>query len=136
MSPVERSSQIYAILDEVTDPLALRNSSSVQGKAAKWLIQDDGLVVCPDNVKLIQRFALATIYYATNGDNWFKCSGNQLASDNCGGEAPFWNETRFLSPVNECQWAGIVCNVDFCVTELEYGKTSLTTTLPLLNNKR
>jgi hypothetical protein len=110
-----------AILDTVADPILLRDPTTIQGKAANWLIGEDELLVCPDDVKLIQRFALAVIYFATNGDGWLQCSANPLSTDACGLEYPFMGESRFLSGANECEWAGISCNLQLCVTEVEFG---------------
>jgi hypothetical protein len=119
--PEERSTQILAVLDTVADPIFLRDPSTIQGKAANWLIGEDELLVCPDDEKLIQRFALAVIYFATNGDAWLQCSANPLATDFCGLEDPFIGASRFLSAENECEWAGITCDAQLCVTEVEFG---------------
>jgi hypothetical protein len=121
MSPEERSTRILAVLDTVADPILLRDPTSIQGKAANWLIGEDELLVCPDDEKLIQRFALAVIYFATNGDAWLQCSANPLATDFCGLEDPFIGASRFLSAENECEWAGIKCDAQLCVTEVEFG---------------
>jgi hypothetical protein len=101
----------------------LRDLSTAQGKAINWLIGEDELVRCPDHPNIIQRWTLATIYYATEGDDWFQCSNGDGANDDCGFEPPFFGEDRFLSPENECFWAGIVCSIDFRVTEIEFGES-------------
>ena len=119
--PQERSTRILAVLDTVADPILLRDTTTIQGKAANWLIGEDELLVCPDDEKLIQRFALAVIYFATNGDGWLQCSANHLATDSCGLEDPFTGASRFLSGVNECKWAGISCDAQLCVTKVEFG---------------
>ena len=112
---------ILSILDTVSDPALLRDVSTPQGQSVDWLISRDTLQVCPDNEKIVQRYVLALIYYSTNGVGWTQCSSRPGALDNCGMEFPFEGESRFLSPVNECQWAGIECNEDLCVTEIEFG---------------
>jgi hypothetical protein len=70
--PEERSSRILAVLDTIADPILLRDPTTIQGKAANWLIGEDELLVCPDDEKLIQRFALAVIYFATNRHGWLQ----------------------------------------------------------------
>ena len=119
----QRSTEIFAVLDKVSQPLLLRDLSTAQGKAINWLIGEDELVRCPDHPNIIQRWTLATIYYATEGDDWFQCSNGDGANDDCGFEPPFFGEDRFLSPENECFWAGIVCSIDFRVTEIEFGES-------------
>jgi hypothetical protein len=110
-----------AVLETVADPILLRDPTTIQGKAANWLIGQDELLVCPDDKKLIQRFALAVIYFATNGDDWLQCSANPMATDACGSEDPFIGASRFLSGENECEWAGISCDLQLCVTDVEFG---------------
>ena len=49
----------------------LWNDSTPQGKAIRWLTEEDGLEVDPANSEvLVQRYALAVIFYATGGDTW------------------------------------------------------------------
>ena len=49
----------------------LWNDSTPQGKAMRWLAEEDGLEVDPsDSEVLVQRYALAVIFYATGGDTW------------------------------------------------------------------
>ena len=46
----------------------LLNDSTPQGKAIRWLAEEDGLEVDPSESEvLVQRYALAVIYYATGG---------------------------------------------------------------------
>jgi hypothetical protein len=111
MTPEMRSDMIFAVIESVSgDPQLLRQPDTPQAKAINWLIGEDGLVRCPDHPKLIQRWALATMYYSTNGDGWFQCSNDEGAI----------GDSRFLAPLDECLWAGIVCSIDFCVTEIEF----------------
>jgi hypothetical protein len=124
-----------SVLETVADESDLRDPTTIQGQAAAWLIGQDELLVCPDDEKLIQRFALAVIYFATNGDNWFQCSANPLATDACGMEDPFkTGASRFLSGENECQWAGISCDSQLCVDEIEFGTLPFHSIQPLIMN--
>ena len=115
----DRSFGIVERLQNVTDLEVLSNSSTPQGKALNWLLNEDDEYLCPDTKKLIQRYTLAVIYYSTGGDNWSKCSKH---SSNCGDEKPFQNKKHFLSSDNECFWAGVRCSESLCVTQIEFGK--------------
>lgn len=125
----QRIIEILAQLDAAADPLDVRNTAIPQGKATTWLLLDDDYHICPDDPKVVQRWALAVIYYSTNGDSWFQCSSNPTANDACGFDAPFVGDARFLSGVFECLWAGISC-IDGCVTEIEFEENNLIGTIP------
>ena len=51
--------------------VSLQNPSSPQAKAYLWLEQDPNLQSYDDNRRW-QRFVLAVLYYATNGDEWYE----------------------------------------------------------------
>ena len=63
---------------------ALSDSNSPQYSAAKWLSEEVNFTSY-SNQTVIQRYALATLYYSTNGDEW-----NQA--------------NRWLTGKNECTW--------------------------------
>lgn len=121
ISSEQREEQILEILYNHSIRELVDDVNTPQGSATDWLLNDDGLRLCPNEEKILQRWVLAVIYFSTNGDAWFRCSGNQAAQDLCGFEEPFPGRQRFLSAVNECEWAGISC-IDGCVTEIEFGK--------------
>ncbi|CAB9515064.1 Leucine Rich Repeat [Seminavis robusta] len=54
---------------------ALYDAKSPQAKAYAWLLGNSTSLETCSNERLIQRFALATIYYATRGDYWVKHRG-------------------------------------------------------------
>ena len=64
---------------------ALRNTSTPQNKAFNWLAANKANLGTYTNIIIIQRYALATLYFSTNGDNW---------RDNA-----FW-----LDDDTECRW--------------------------------
>lgn len=125
----DRIDGILAMLDAVADPDKIRDNAFPQGLATTWLIEDDGFFVCPDDPNLIQRWALAVIYFSTAGDDWFLCSDNPTSLDLCGAEDPFVGETRFLSADGECDWAGISCTNNI-VTEIVFEENNLVGTIP------
>jgi hypothetical protein len=120
MTPEQRFGIILEILGGVADPTLFLNTTTPQGMATIWIINQDARQVCPNNPKIVQRWAMAVIYFSTGGNEWLKCGA--LGMDPCGFENPFEDKKRFLSEFNECQWAGISCNSESCVTEIEFGK--------------
>lgn len=130
----ERIQQILALLDEVANPDDIRDVSTPQGKATTWIIEQDMFNACPDAIDctFIQRWSLAVIYFSTNGDDWFECSANPNASDPCGTVRPFRGKERFLSAGTECDWAGITCNIQGCVTEIVYGTFTMSIILSVV----
>ncbi|CAB9508505.1 receptor-like protein kinase [Seminavis robusta] len=123
VSAEARRNQILAILQGATavqDPTVLADTSTSEGQATEWLLNGDALKICPDDPKIVQRWVLAVMYFSTNGNDWDQCSDNLLADDDCGNEEPFLGKQRFLSGFNECEWAGVFCNEELCVTEIEF----------------
>jgi hypothetical protein len=79
-------------------------------------------VVCPDAPKIIQRWALAVMYYSTDGDNWATCNEDDNSCVNA-----------FLSPTNECEWFGITCVTTpdgNCVERIIFEDNNLSGTIP------
>jgi hypothetical protein len=111
-------------LDEVSNPILIRDPAEPQGRATTWLIEEDSLLLCPDDLDILQRWSLAVTYFSTGGDAWFQCSANPLAVDSCGAVAPFLNAARFLSGASECNWASISCE-NGSVNEIDFGKYSI-----------
>ena len=80
--------------------------------ALRWLVYGDGSssVMSPREYEggLLQRYALAAIYYATGGDAWTRCSappgGGGAPSSPCEGG----DDARFLSSKSHLGWGGIV----------------------------
>jgi len=62
-------------------------------KALSWILREDHLHVEAENPNLIQRYALASIYFALDGGNW--------------------KDNNWLSEKSECEWTGISCNDKF-----------------------
>ena len=64
-----------------------------QGQAFQWIVEDDPAQVdpCTDPLQIVQRYALATIYFATGGESWT-------------------SSTAWLTGADECNWEGVVCS--------------------------
>lgn len=100
---------------------ALYNTTSPQYKAFHFISEFDKRNVHPDDDLLIQRYALAVIYYATKGQNWR------------------YGNFHFLSGVHECHWykkihssvMGVAaCDANQHVTHLQLSGNNLEGTLP------
>ena len=99
MAPTSIQDSILDLLPDYTVDAVLQSPDSPQGKAMDWLLGDPKLMDYPD-WRLLQRFVMATLYYSTNGDEWFND----------------FNWTQY--DVHECNWlnhndtAGLVPIVD------------------------
>lgn len=123
----QRRLEILEIIREATNSTLIEDLDTPQGMATDWIINEDLRRLCPDSRKIIQRWTLAVMYFSTGGDDWLQC----FAGDpSCGNASPFFNRDAFLSPSIECEWAGISCNSEACVTEVEFEENRLVGTIP------
>mmetsp|Transcript_21429 Transcript_21429/g.24822 ORF Transcript_21429/g.24822 Transcript_21429/m.24822 type:complete len:433 (+) Transcript_21429:406-1704(+) len=148
----ERAQQLTEIARGASGNIMGRNTP--QRMALEWLIQFDLFFVCPDDPKALQRYILAVFYFSTDGDNWDECSAPDDFSDpqsiaqanaNCnvvttpivGGDLnPSFLPTiegtdAWLTPVYECNWAGIACRQEtLCVDRIEFEANGVGGILP------
>ncbi len=75
-APSEVRSELFKLLSSVSFDagVALRNASTPQYAAYTWLSGDESLPNYSDD-RLIQRYALAAIYFSTDGDGWSQKTG-------------------------------------------------------------
>jgi hypothetical protein len=111
------TTQEEAFLNELLSPVssddgeALRNTSTPPNKALEWLADDTNLESYSDET-IIQRYALATLYYSTKGDSW---------DDN----------TLWLDSVEECSgWFELSCTTSGTLTVLGLRWNNLEGTVP------
>lgn len=92
---------------------AFSSYGTPQYKAADWATTVAPIGLSGSDPRMISRYALATFYYATNGDNWERCG---ISSTNCD-EGREW-----LTAENECDWLAVECadrdGGDYTVLEL------------------
>lgn len=102
---------------------ALSDPMSPQSQAFEWLLQDlasPGAVLATNQSKL-QRYALATLYYSTNGDGWtkpeeFGCrDGVECGDENEDDTGLQW---PWLTLDHECTWGGVSCNFDDSISSI------------------
>ena len=89
--------------------------------AANWIINEDFRQVAYNDPTLLQRFALAVIYFSTYGENWTSTQ-------------EFYNTSNatydFLNDEDECTWFGVICPSDSTLTGLLLGGNELSGTIP------
>jgi hypothetical protein len=97
--------------NEVADAKALQDESSPQFRALRWLANNDTMVLDLDSatsvVLAVERYVLAVLYFATNGEGW-KDRGDFLsASSVCewfsGGIGPLCNDDDLVAAVYICK---------------------------------
>lgn len=90
----------------ITPAGLFEDRSAPQYQAALWLADDDSFLTDNDlefsDPKALQRYAVATFYYATGGNNWKLCGKN---SPSCG-------DVAWLDSSDECTWFSIDCGED------------------------
>jgi len=73
-------------------------------RALHWLVHEDSSSIDfseeDDDLGLLHRYVVATIYFATEGDTWTRCSANKASS--CDSE-----DERYLSASSHIKWDGI-----------------------------
>ena len=119
---------LWERISELTGPdiLLARNGDvelqkSPQYLAANWIINVDKRQVSVTDNLLEQRYVLALIYFATDGDNWKDCSYDSRYIE-CTYTDVFYKtnftESRYLSEAHECEWFQTYCSKDNVVREL------------------
>ena len=87
--------------------------------ALQWVIESDPIEhstgPLTSQLQLMQRYALATLYFSTAGTSWTESTG--WLSEGVEGE-------------DECSWFGIVCNDRNRVTSLDLGENNLDGVFP------
>jgi hypothetical protein len=102
-----RATALIEALVVVTDAEILINSETPQGKAGFWLLNADPASVDPCTYPtLLQRYALATLYFATEGDNWI-------------------DNAEWLLGEHECNWTKVSCDETLETTDLMLGTSIL-----------
>jgi len=120
------------ILKASHDKKELLSISSPSYLAAKWLVDDDGLELWPDDIvypekgiykvgfeKIIQRYVLALLYYSLGLGYSSTFENNQ---DGVKGS--------FLSDADECDWMYIQCNEYGYVSTISINDGGFTGTIP------
>lgn len=118
----EKEQQIQNIMVHITGEKTLTEPGTAQNSARNWLLYEDKQTLnspVSSEEAIIQRFALACLYFATNGDGgentWLK--NKWLKGLECGDE-------------NHESWEGIDCNADGEVQALSLDDWGLSGSIP------
>jgi hypothetical protein len=111
-SPQEVIQALESLLIPVSfdNGTALRTASSPQNKALIWLSNNTDLNSYLNATK-IQRYALATLFYSTNGHSW--------------NEKAYWRTNR-----TECEWHAVSCDDNDSIDRLDLSYNNLVGTIP------
>lgn len=105
----DRTAQIFTFLSEVTEFDVLSDRESPQYQAAIWMSLEDKLSLGLNEPNFLQRYALATFYFATSGDDWKRCSRGDRDCEKSKNGSP-GAKHAFLSGFTECEWWGTFCD--------------------------
>lgn len=104
-----RDQALTDIMSTISTSHSLSDPNSPQYQAKEWLINDDPLALTPSDTvsdeRILQRYALAVFYFATNGPEK-------------------WNPNSWMLG-NECSgqfWIGLSCNDNDEVRSMAFGK--------------
>ncbi|GKZ00680.1 hypothetical protein MPSEU_001020100 [Mayamaea pseudoterrestris] len=129
----KRKQDIIAFLIDqtVTSHYDLDDADTPQSKAVDWLAQYD-LLVRPVPTKLhsrqrfVQRYALATLYYALSGQQWTKNHKFLSSEDECG----WFDEAPVNDYVSQTAAFGVTCDTNLAVQSLYVPDNNLQGSLP------
>jgi hypothetical protein len=113
-----RRADIKSMLISISGVIVLLDSWSPQSRAMQWIMSDDPMnLYVKDTPMIVQRYSLATLYFATNGDkSWNSCGPNKETTV-CQSDS-----MRFLSGEPECSWLGINCDYSQAITGINIRK--------------
>lgn len=96
-----------ARLEQLLDLYGSSDPTSPSYQAITWLaLQDTRGLPIEDTWDLAERYALATLYFATNGNTWD-------------------SDARWLSGDSQCVWRGVTCDGDDRITQLDLSNNDL-----------
>eukprot|EP00978_Attheya_sp_CCMP212_P039571 scaffold207138_cov53-Attheya_sp.AAC.1 len=146
LSPTTANFQgIIGEISKLTDVALLNDINTPQGKAFKWIQEDDPQKLSAKDEFLLQRYALATMYYSLQEDGpWVTCGEDDNSHQNsttlCNGRRRVFtpaegeddkivyeeipDEGKWLSAEHECTWFGIYCEDDLSVVIIEIGEST------------
>lgn len=110
---------------------ALSLLGSPQNQALDWLIDKDSRYICDNDPNLQQRYSLAVFYFSTRGGRWLDCNAPsdlsseqdvREANNRCSKEPqPNSGSDAWLTPGDECEWGGVICNDEGLVEVIDIG---------------
>eukprot|EP00816_Leptocylindrus_hargravesii_P008624 CAMPEP_0196826896 /NCGR_PEP_ID=MMETSP1362-20130617/93853_1 /TAXON_ID=163516 /ORGANISM="Leptocylindrus danicus, Strain CCMP1856" /LENGTH=1879 /DNA_ID=CAMNT_0042207495 /DNA_START=399 /DNA_END=6037 /DNA_ORIENTATION=- len=104
------------VCEEQVSPIsAFQLQRSPAQNALYWMVKEDTYEISADSLTLVQRYALAVLFYQFGGSDtpshWKSCH-SESDSDDC----HFLGGKAWLSPISECKWAFVECDRNDIVT--------------------
>ncbi len=116
----KREQEIQDILVKITGEKTLTEPGTPQNLARNWILADKQTLNSETNSEaIIQRYALASFYFATNGD-----------SDKATWETNYWLKGPECGDDKHEKWVGIDCNTEGEVRALALDAWGLSGTVP------
>ena len=116
----ENIGHILNVLNALSSSVMLSNLESSQYKAACWLLYDDSLKIVAGNELLMERYAMAVLFFDNNQDDELSIQTNFCDYDRIGCN----NEGH----VTAIRWGTFLCHYCFNVTEYLRDKFEVTLT--------
>jgi hypothetical protein len=127
------AAEIESILREVSETggVELDDTSTFQYKAFRWIVDHPWRVtnfVMSARHRLLQRYALACVYYATyqQSNEWLELKWEEPSRR----LFPWKDSKGWLIYNNECDWSGVDCNRQGYVTDVDLGTNDLSGFFP------
>ena len=140
--PITATELRYIVNQITTDPSVLSNPHTSQAKAFEWCKNDIKIYSVDITSRVANRYALATLYYSTNGTQWAtnKVKTVQFIMILSAITQPQTSLTltviswQFWGNGHECEWYGVGCesgdNNTVSVTYLDLNNNNLVGTIP------
>ena len=108
-APTSLYDRLFELVAPFSGEAVLEDSSTPQSQALQWAIGDFAFGEWSDDV-ILERYALATLFYATSGGRWFSV-------------------TDFLLQLPYCVWQGVECSNEV-ITSVSLPSENLSGSLP------
>jgi hypothetical protein len=106
-SLTDRQQAIQDIIVRITEPGVLEDETTPQYRARQWLFFGDSNGIEIEEARIIQRFALGAVFFATGGEHSWTDAHNWLQGNECDGDF----------------WYGLNCNPQGQVRAILFGKS-------------
>eukprot|EP00978_Attheya_sp_CCMP212_P039509 scaffold206203_cov57-Attheya_sp.AAC.1 len=131
-------------ISKLTSMALLNDINTPQGKAFKWIHEDDPRQLSARDEFLFQRYALVVMYYSLQESGpWATCGEDDNSHQNstlCNGRKRIFpsgegeedkavyeempDEVKWLSLEHECNWFGVYCDLDDSVVIIEISEST------------
>jgi hypothetical protein len=124
-SPTFSEGFLVELIQSRSPTTSFVKSTSAQSRALDWMLSSDPYTLPLEDDRLVQRFALATLWYSTN------------SAPSYIDETNWWDQGGWLAPVNECEWdefgdgkKDLICNTNNELIAIKLSDDDLSGHLP------